>query len=204
MMIHDIFRIIAGHIRPERQTVTAGAIWKLIDRNHPVVQFTRMCIAANTGKTRCYFDARAAGVAVRKQVQLALYEYLKSEEAPPPISVFCYPDNLGASGWNYVGVTLYFIEKEAMGFFGDVQEHFADQFELHTGLDYEASGLSTCDADDIRIVSDVKEHDFIFEVGDLKSGKLKYWGYWHRKKWDRIHIFEDFDMIPLNRLLRAR
>jgi hypothetical protein len=160
---------------------------------------------ANTGKTRCYFDARTAGVAVRKQVQLALYEYLKSEKAPPPISIFCYRDELsGTGGSAYIGVTLYFVEKEAFGFMGAVQEHFADQFELYTGLEYEPSDLSTCDAEDSRALSDIADHDFIFEVGDLKSGRFKYFGHWHKKKWIRLHIFEDFDIAGLSLILRER
>jgi len=201
---HDIFHAIIGHVTRKREKDVAMAILRLIDTNHPVIQFTRMCIAANTGKTRCYFDARKAGTAVRKQVQLALYEYLKSEEAPPAISIYCYRDNLGTHGSNYVGVTLYFIEKKEMGFFGDVREHIADELEKYTGLEYERSSLSTCDAEDIRIVSDVEDTDFVFEVGDLKSGKFKYWGYWHKKKWNRLEIFNDFDTITLTQLLKER
>jgi hypothetical protein len=201
---HDIFHAIIGHVTRKREKDVATAILRLIDADHPVIQFVRMCIAANTRKTRCYFDARKAGTAVRKQVQLALYDYLKSKEAPPVVSVYCYRDNLGTHGSNYVGVTLYFIEEAEQDFFEEVREYIADELETYTGLEYERSPLSTCDAEDIRIVSDVEDTDFVFEVGDLKSGKFKYWGYWHEKKWNRLQIFEDFDIIGLTRLLRGR
>lgn len=200
----DIASIIRGYTRQE--IAVARAIVNLIEKNHPVIQFVRMCIAANTGKTRCYFDARKAGVAVRKQVQLALYEYLKSEKAPR-VSVFCYRDELIGEHLNsntYIGLTLYFIEKEALPFMGDVRDHFADQFELYTSLIYKKSGLSTCDASDISIVPAVEDHDFVFEVGDLDSGKFKYWGYWHKRKWDRLNIFADFSVIALTNILKRR
>ena len=203
---HDIFHAIIGHVTRKREKDVAMAILRLIDADHPVIQFVRMCIAANTGKTRCYFDARKAGTAVRKQVQLALYEYLKSEEAPT-VSVFCYRDEMISEHLDYnayIGITLYFIEKEALGFMGEVREHFADQFELYTSLIYKKSGLSTCDAEDISVVSGVEDHDFVFEIGDLDSGKFKYWGYWHEGKWDRLEIFKEFDIIGLTRLLRKR
>jgi hypothetical protein len=204
MDLFDIFESLIKHVTPGRREPVARAILKLIEKDHPVVQFVRMCIAANTGKTRCYFDARKAGVSVRKQVQLALYEYLKSEKAPPPVSVFCYRDSLEAKGMEYYGITLYFIEKEAFGFFGDVQEHFASQLELYMGLTYEPSDLSTCDASDIIVVSSVEDHDFVFEIGEKDSAKIAYWGYWHAGRWDRLHIFDDFDTVTLTRLLRKR
>jgi len=205
MMIHDIFRIITGHIRRERQTVTAGAIWKLIDKNHPVVQFVRMCITANTGKTRCYFDARAAGVAVRKQVQLALYEYLKSEEAPPAITVFCYRDTIeGDGGTGVYGVTLYFIELKELAFFEDVQNHFADEVEKwmrasNNPLSYSPAPLSTCPAP-----TGTESNDFVFEVGELDSGEITYYGHWRNNRWIHIEIFDEFDRITLMRILKER
>ena len=204
-IFQDIASIIRGYTRQE--IAVARAIVNLEEKNHPVIQFVRMCIAANTGKTRCYFDARKAGVAVRKQVQLALYEYLKSERAPPAISVFCYRDEMVAEHLYsnaYIGLTLYFIEKEALPFMAEVRDHFADQFELYTSLMYKKSGLSTCDAHEIETVSAVENHDFVFEVGDLDSGKFKYWGYWHNQKWDRLNIFSDFNVTALANILRRR
>ena len=207
IVLRDVLKFLTEHLKTRDETVIAGVarrVKALLGENHPVLQFIRMCINAGIEKTQCYDDAVIAETSVRKQVQLALYDYLKSEEAPPAEMIYCYRDNLGTHGSNYVGVTLYFIEKMEMDFFEEVREHIADELETHTSLEYERSPLSTCDAEDIRIVSDVEDTDFVFEVGDLKSGKFKYWGYWHEKKWNRLKIFKEFDIVTLMRILARR
>jgi len=211
--LHSIITAIIGYIKSHHWSAKetadiVDAIHGFVQENNPVIRFTRMCIESGVKKTSCYdmYAARPEG-GIRKKVHLALYEYLKSEEAeeaPPVVSVYCYRDNLGTHGSNYVGVTLYFIEEADQDFFEEVREHIADELETYTGLEYERSPLSTCDAEDIRVVSDVEDTDFVFEVGDLKSGKFKYWGYWHEKKWNRLRVFKDFDTITLTQILKER
>jgi hypothetical protein len=222
-MTITVFDVISGlaeyiieHVWPEKETFDiAEAIKTLINKNDIVVQFVKMCIGANTGKTRCYFDARAIPhphptphrmhVSVRKKVQLALYEYLKSEEAPPPVSVFCYRDTIdGDGGTGVYGVTLYFIETKEMGFFEDVQTHFADEVEKwmrhsNNPLSYNPAPLSTCPAPEGTELT-----DFVFEIGELDSAEIAWYGHWHNGKWKRIEIFDEFNLFPLMRILAAR
>jgi hypothetical protein len=167
----------------------------LIRKNHPIVAFTRMGIDEGWSKTEIYDRARASGIKVRKQNALGLYDYLIEQPR-----VFVYRDT-----GDYMGVTLYFVEKKPLyGFFAGIQEFFIEMCETFLGMTYEPSGLSEGTVDDIIAVSDVSGRDFVFEIGDLGTGTIRYWGHWHRRQWSSLRIFPEFETPVLSELLRER
>lgn len=187
---YAILTAIADHVTPSRQAEVAQAIEKLVGKNAPVIQFVRMCIQAGTGKTQCYNDAKKAGISVRKQNQLALYDYLETEEEP---------------------VDEYEEEEEGQpdyGFFESVRQHFADEIEINSGgkLEYIPMPLSTCDVDDPGTTgAPIEARDFIFEIGDKESGRFRYWGHWKNNEWHtEPKIFDGFDLDGLETILRFR
>jgi len=111
--------------------------------------------------------------------------------------VYAFRDNVGEKGSNYMGVTLYFIETTIRDFFDTVQEHFSTEIETATGMQYYPTPLSTA-----QHTGNVR--DFVFEIGDLKSGKLKYYGHWRKGKWLSLKIFDEFDMGTLEEILTER
>ena len=206
-VLRSLFRFFTKHLKTRDKTVTAGVarrVKTLLGENHPVVQFVRMCISSGVDKTQCYDDAVIAETSVRKQVQLALYDYLKSEEAPPAEMIYCYRDMVEGDYRNYYGVNLYFVETAERDFFETVQDHFADQLETYMGLSYVKGPLSTCDASEMS-VSDPAEYDFVFEVKSLKRKHFQYWGHWHNNAWKpATHVFPQFDLLTLDQILRRR
>lgn len=184
----SIMAAVTEHVTAGKRAEVTKAIEKLFKVDNPVIEFIRMCIQAGTGKTRCYFDARAAGLAVRKQTQLALYDYLKTEPKEKELP------------------RGYRIEETVpdYGFFEEVQQYFADQFESYTGgLVYDLSMLSVCDIDDPSTTgAPVEDTDFVFEVGDLESGQFRYYGHWKDDKWLQVKIFDGFDLHGLETILR--
>jgi hypothetical protein len=168
---------------------------KRLMRNRPdVVAYARYSINNGIGPTESY--KKKGALKVRKQNYLALYKWLKTQPR-----VFCYRDLT-----EYKGINLYFIEKKPMPeFFEAVQDFFADEFEMnYGGMVYEKSGLSECTIDDIEVVSDVSGRDFVFDIGNLNTGKIQYWGHWHRRKWAVLNIYSTFQLPVLNAILKGR
>lgn len=177
--IFSIIEAIAGHLEADRQFDTGRAIERLVLKNAPIIGFVQMCIAAGTGKTRCYFDAKKAGLAIRKQTQLALYEYMKLQTA------VCEP----------TPVIAPYVLMDA------VREHFADQLEtFFGGMTYETSPLSEVDETDSG--AEMSGGDFVFEIGRLKTKKFDYSGHWHSKRWISIKMFDNFDLTGLEEILK--
>jgi hypothetical protein len=169
------------HVKPERLAGVSKAIAKIILADNPVVAFIDTCIRAGIGKTRCYFDARKAGVAIRKQNQLALYNYLLQKKP--------------------VDAEEAYAEIQANeGFYEHVQDYFADELSMYMGgMMYERSGLSKCEAP-----TEVEPGDFIFEIGRLQSGHIEYDGHYRDGGWLFLDIFDDFDTDGLERILDGR
>lgn len=124
-------------------------------------------------------------------------------ERQPELSVHCFRDHLVGQKYSYKGINLYFVEYDEMAFFESVRNHFKRMFsDYFGGMDYKRNDISTCSADDIHSHSgDVYEHDFIFDIGDIKSAKLQYWGYWHNRNWEELKLFDGFDVGRLEKLL---
>jgi hypothetical protein len=129
-------------------------------------------------------------------------EYIPREE----LKIFCYRDTLTGDKYAYKGINLYFAEKSEKGFFSDVREHFAEQFERYFGnMDYECSDQSECSAEDMDHEPDeITERDFIFDIGNLKSAQLQYWGHWQKNHFVSLNIFDEFDIGKLERILMRR
>jgi hypothetical protein len=187
-IVFQIIDAIASRVKGSKQFDVARSIERLILKRDPIISFVKMCINAGTGKTRCYNDARAAGVAIRKQTQLALYEYLKSEIEIPEITPGVIPP--------------------AFGFFESVRDFFRDELsddEWFGQFEYIESDLSECDASDISSAGIVDAGDFVFEMGELESATLKYFGHYHAETEQLIcRIYPGFDQSGLRALLRHR
>jgi hypothetical protein len=167
-------------VKPERISEVKAAIVKLVRRDDPIIVFVRTCISAGIGKTRCYFDAKRAGIAIRKQTQLALYELISHEEKEQTTEEI-YED---------IKANLWLYER--------VQQHFADELELYMGMGYDSSGLSECEAP-----TEVEPGDFVFEIGRLQRAKIAYWGHYRRGVWLDINIFGEFDLDKLEAILNG-
>lgn len=170
------------HVKPERRESVLDAISRLLKIKAPVIQFVLDCIDAGTGKTNCYKEAREAGVSIRKQNQLALYDYL--EENPPE------EEESDEEVYGEIKRNDYYYEQ--------VQDHFAEQLYEFMGMGYETSGLSECEAP-----AAVKEGDFIFEIGRLQSAKLQYFGHYRPggRGWLNLKIFDEFDIDTLEAII---
>lgn len=135
------------------------------------------------------------------------YEYIP-EYIPKEVMlrIFCYRDTLTGDKYAYKGINLYFVEKSEKGFFNDVREHFADQFERYFGnMDYERSDQSECSVEETnKDPDDIMERDFIFDIGNLKSAQLQYWGHWQKNHFVGLNIFDEFDTGKLERILMRR
>lgn len=129
-------------------------------------------------------------------------EYVEEEE----LKIFCYRDRLTGDKYAYKGINLYFAEKTTRDFMGTVREHFAEQFERYFGnMDYERSDQSECSAKDMDYEPDeITEMDFIFDIGNLKSAQLQYWGHWQKNHFVSLNIFDEFDIGKLERILIRR
>ena len=190
--ISQIFRIIeaiAGHLKKDRQFDTGRAIEKLVLGNSPIISFVQMCIGAGTGKTKCYFDAVKAGIAIRKQTQLALYEYLKLTDTLCEISPGTIPP--------------------ASDYFERVRDYFRDQFDnddYFRNFVYIEKPLSDCALSDIETAGteNLNNGDFIFELSDIQAHTIPYHGLWHNGKLGKPRIFPAFDVRGLIQLLKAR
>jgi hypothetical protein len=189
-IIFLIMDLIAGKVKPDKAFDVGREIEKILSKNAPIVSFVRMCINAGTGKTRCYDDARAAGVAIRKQTQLALYEFLKGESSikMPEITPGAIPP--------------------AFGFFESIRDFFRD--ELSTDpyfgqFEYIESDLSECDAGDISTAVEIDAGDFVFEMGELQSATIKYFGHYHSQRKKLVcRIYPEFNQSGLKALLVKR
>jgi len=183
--IFGIIARISAHIKADKTFDTAKAIEKIITRETPLVTFVRACIKNGTGKTRCYFDAKAAGKGGRKQVVLALYEYLKLEDA------------IEAKTCKTVEtITPDYSRMSA------IQEHFADELETHMGgMTYTRTDLSQCSMDDIETTdADRLQHgDFVFEIGERRTATFRYYGHYHKdlNRFKPYKMFAEFDLTRL-------
>lgn len=194
-IIFMITDLIAGFVKPEKIFDVGREIEKVLSRNDPVISFIRMCINANTGKTRCYNDARAAGVSIRKQTQLALYEFLKGEiKIKPGPGVF---DTITKD-------TI----PPAIGFFESIRDFFRDELsddQWFGQFEYIESELSECDAGDITTADEINAGDFVFEMGELQSATIKYFGQYTRSRKKLVcRIYPEFDQSGLKALLMKR
>lgn len=130
-------------------------------------------------------------------------EYIPEEVLPEiiePLKIFAYRDHLVGEHEDYYGVTLYFVDTVERGYFTDVQDLFADELESYTGtLKYITSELSECLVDD----RGAAEGDFTFEIGELDSGEIRYWGHWDGEELN-TNIFDEFNTQKLKRILRGR
>jgi hypothetical protein len=192
-IIFLITDLIAGFVKPERAFDIGRDIEKILSKNAPIVSFVRMCINANTGKTRCYNDARAAGIAIRKQTQLALYEFLKGEtKIKPGVFDTITPD----------------VIPPAIGFFESVRDFFRDELlddQWFGQFEYIESELSECDAGDITTADEINAGDFVFEMGELQSATIKYFGQYHSQRKKLVmRIYPEFDQSGLRALLVKR
>jgi hypothetical protein len=167
-------------VKKERKLEVSAAVSRLIEKNNPIVEFIRMAVQSGTGKTQAYNDAREAGIAVRKQTQLALYDYLE------------YEDEEGTEE-----IERAIEDEPAYDIYQKVQEHFADQLgQFFGGMTYEPSDLSECDAP-----RRMKEKDFVFEIGRLQTGKFEYYGHYSGGHWKSYKMFNDFDDSGLEDIL---
>lgn len=186
---------IKGHIKEERRAETSARIGRVVDENNPVVQFIRDCIGTGIRKTPCYFQARKAGVGIRKQVFLALYEFLR---LTPPDEETEEPGEAEGDEPPY----------EA---YEEIQDYFREELEGFFGMNYIKTDLSDAiDEDDLDMewVDDpgrLRHGDFMFEIGELRSYRFRYWGHWHRsmKHWKPWKMFNDFDELGLRPLLKG-
>ncbi len=191
--IFGIIERIADHLKEDRRYDTGRAIERILQRHDPLVDFLLKCIEAGTPKTRCYFDARAAGVSARKQVVLAMYEYLKLEIAmqeptqPPPDGI--------APGSAFLETIQDFFEDELA------------QDSYFGSLEYVRSDISQCRADDIQSADtgNLSDGDFLFEIGELRTATLRYFGYYHASTGRMpCRVYPEFDTAMLVRLLKRR
>ncbi len=190
-IMFDIINTIAGHVKTDKQFDVSRAIEKLIITTSPIVSFVEKCINAGTGKTRCYNDARAAGVAIRKQTQLALYEYLAAKEETPDLSDMT-PEDIPPA-YDFFERVREFIRDELM------DDQYFGQFE------YIENELSECDASDIQSAGEVDPGDFVFEMGELQSATIKYFGHYRRKTRQIImRIYPEFNDAGLEAILNKR
>jgi len=184
--VKNIYRV-----KPKRVQEVSAAIEKWVSRDDPVVAFVIECIKAGIDKTPCYNAAakillpegspfrtgKRTKVSVRKQNQLALYEYLAQPETTPE--------------------TAYSEIEANDAFYELVQDHFADELSLYMGgMMYERSGISTCEAP-----TEVQPNDFIFEIGRLQSARITYYGHYRQGQWLRINMFDEFDVNTLEAIL---
>lgn len=186
-IIFMIVDLLAGRVKPEKMFDVSRDIEKILSKNAPIVSFVRMCLNAGTGKTQCYNDARAAGIAIRKQTQLALYEFLKNESKIkiPEITPGAIPP--------------------AFGFFESIRGFFRDELgdnDWFGQFEYIESDLSECDANDITSAGEIEAGDFVFEMGELQTATIKYFGHYHKAtKKLYARIYPEFDTEGLRRLL---
>jgi len=180
-------------VKKERKGEVTAEIEKLLSSNDPVLEFVRMCVESGTGKTVCYDDAteiplpigspfrkgRRTHVSIRKQTQLALYDYLEYES-----------ENEEEIGHEIEEQPTYEIYER-------VQEFFAVQLGMFMGgMMYETSELSECDAP-----KRMKEKDFVFEIGRLQTGRFEYYGHYRNGQWLSYKMFDDFDDSGLEEIL---
>jgi len=193
--IFQIVDIITPFLKTKNTFDVSRGVEKLLLTNNPIVQFVKMCIDAGTSKTQCYTDARAAGIAVRKQNQLALYEYLKEQTAPEP-----EPERTREPEPARVRIPPPYA------FFETVRDFIRDELmndEFFGQLEYIESDLSECDASDIESTGEFETGDFIFEMGQLETATLKYFGHYHRRKNKLVmRIYPEFDEDGLKSVLR--
>jgi hypothetical protein len=187
--IFGIIEAIAGHITENRRFDVGRAIEKLFQRSDPVLEFLRMCIQSGVPKTRCYFDARTSGLKIRKQTALALYEYLKLEqEITEP-----HKGNIPPSSAFFEKVQDYFVDALA-------DDDYFQQFS------YLRSDLSECDVSDISTTDErnLKDGDFVFEIGELDSARFLYYGHFNGRKFTTLKLYDAFPITGLVRLLQRR
>jgi hypothetical protein len=169
------------------------AIPKLLAGNDPIVQFMRNCIAGDTNQEKCLTLSKQAGISISRQTAQTLYKYLKLEteitrepvqmpalkEAPPPAGNFDM----------YARVQDFFEEELSL-------DDWFSQFE------YIRSDLSECSEHDITSTGEIEQNDFIFEIGELESATLKYFGRYHAGKLV-ARIYPEFDQRGLIKVLKS-
>lgn len=206
-IIFLITDLITGFVKPEKVFDVGREIEKVLSRNDPVISFVKMCINANTGKTRCYDDAvkillpagspfitkKRKSISIRKQTQLALYEFLKGEtKIKPGVIDTITPD----------------VIPPAIGFFESVRDFFRDELaddQWFGQFEYIESELSECDAGDITTADEINAGDFVFEMGELQSATIKYFGQYHSQRKKLVmRIYPEFNQNGLRALLVKR
>ncbi len=133
-------------------------------------------------------------------------EYVPEPEKPA-LRIFCFRDYLGADRYSYYGVNLYFVERVEQDYFYDVQRHFKEEMETFMPFDYDETALSECEPDDVGTADPdgLKEHDFVFEISDIKRQTFAYWGHFTEGHFTpNLHMFDAFDMQTLTMILRSR
>jgi len=168
------------------------AIPKLLAGNDPIVQFMRNCIAGDTNQEKCLTLSKQAGISISRQTAQTLYKYLKLEteitrepvqmpalkEAPPPTRFDMY---------------------------ARVQDFFEDEFYKDDWLgqfQYIRDDLNECNEYEITTAGELAQNDFIFEVGELESAKIKYFGRYHAGKLV-ARIYPEFDQRGLIKVLKS-
>jgi len=118
------------------------------------------------------------------------------------MDIFASRDFLGGETRDYYGVTLYLIGDDP-GDLADIQEIFSENMgENFGGMKYTPGGISEANAEELP--DGAGDKDFVFEVGNLESGKFQYYGHWHDGEWTNLKIYPEFDIAGLERILKRR
>lgn len=126
----------------------------------------------------------------------------RKPRALKPLKVFAYRDFLGGEQYNYFGVTIYVVSRanRAPDTIDRAREVLADELTSYIVGSYEESGLSVASIDDIP--GGARAGDIVFEVGELKSGKFRYYGHYSGGEWVSLKIFPEFDIDALTDAIR--
>lgn len=216
--VAEIAYIIAPFIRSKKEPICniAQKIAIFEEKEHPAIDF----ILAYPGmkKTPLYFLHRKEmpeKYHVRKQNFLALVEYVRAKKEEEKETIIrCYRDvcRNPDTGNAYHGINLYFVGTpsrldEIEGDMELVRSIFRVAVEKWTPyLKYEESSISECDAWDAYHSADLAQAEkggsaFVFEVSDEMDGEWDYWGWYHDREWYDIHLYVDFPLAALNRVL---
>lgn len=185
--VFDIARALSDLVKGKGHNSAVSAITKWINTAAPIVQFFRNCIDGGTGQNRCLALAKTAGIKYRRQNALALYKTLQlekefSQKPTPP------------------GKPSETTIDPPFDLYTDIQEYFAEQLTRYMGMEYAPNDLSEEWSDD----NDMEHGDFVFEIGEKKTATFRYLGHYHgdTARWNPLKMFDDFNMQPVNRLLR--
>jgi len=183
-------------ISPKARPAVVRGITNWLEKNHPIVQFMNNCIEGGQGKNKCVKLVKEAGIKHRRQNALALYDYLKLEQAfnreterpeEKPRKNTPVPED------DY---------EEIRDFFRD---DFVQDDEFFRVLDYVESELSsTCAPEEMDNPDQnkISPGDFLFEMGELNTGILRYYGHFSGGDWVLWHC-NWYNNRGLTKLLRS-